>query len=151
MRRPPTPLGESLLGTDRGRRILTRGATLTVLTLAPVFALWDADDDAWQTVLFTAIAFAELAGGFAMRSERLSILRLGLFGNRALLGAVALTAALQVLLVVVPALRDLFDLRALDVGHWLLVVGIAVAYAAAVEVEKWATRRWARVGARTAA
>jgi Ca2+-transporting ATPase len=32
MQRQPTPLGESLLGADRGRRIVRRGAGLTVLT-----------------------------------------------------------------------------------------------------------------------
>jgi Ca2+-transporting ATPase len=75
-----------------------------------------------------------------MRSERLSLRRLGLFGNRALVGAVALTVALQVALVVVPFLRGVFDLEPLDAGHWLLVVATAVVYAVAVELEKWATR-----------
>jgi Ca2+-transporting ATPase len=141
MQRPPTPLGESLLGADRGRRILTRGVALTVLTLLPAYLLWRSDDEAWQTVLFTAIAFAELAGGFAMRSERQSLRRLGLLSNRALLGAVAVTVLLQVVLVAVPFLRDVFDLEALGAGHWLLILGIAIAYAAFVELEKWAGRR----------
>jgi Ca2+-transporting ATPase len=147
MRRPPTPLGESLLGADRGRRILTRGAVLTALVLVPAYLLWDHGDDAWQTVLFSAVAFAELAGGFAMRSERVSLRRLGVLGNRAMLGAVGLTVALQVVLVTVPFPRDLFDLEALAAGHWLGIVGIALAYAAAVETEKWASHRW-RSGAR---
>ena len=99
MRRPPTPLGESLLGADRGRRILLRGAALTVLVLVPAYLLWSSGDDAWQTVLFISIAFAELAGGFAMRSEVMSLRHLGVFTNRALVGAVGLTAALQVLLI----------------------------------------------------
>jgi Ca2+-transporting ATPase len=141
MHRPPTRLGESLLGADRGRRILTRGAVLTVLTLLPAYLLWRADDVAWQTVLFTTIAFAELAGGFAMRSERFSLWRLGPFGNPALVGAVALTIALQVLLIVVPFLRGIFDLEVLAPGHWLLIVGIALAYGAAVELEKWVIHR----------
>jgi hypothetical protein len=37
--------------------------------------------------MFTSIAFAELAGGFAMCSARLSLRRLGMFTNRALVGA----------------------------------------------------------------
>jgi Ca2+-transporting ATPase len=141
MRRPPTPLGESLFGADRGRRIVTRGAALTVLTLVPAYLLWDAGDAAWQTVLFTSIAFAELAGGLAMRSERVSLRRLGPFTNRALVGAVALTVALQVLLVVVPVARDVLDLEPLDAAQWLLVTGIAVAYLAIVELEKWIANR----------
>jgi P-type Ca2+ transporter type 2C len=136
MRRPPTPLRESLFGSDRGRRIVTRGVALTVLVLAPAYLLWDAGVDAWQTVLFTSIAFAELAGGFAMRSERVSLRRLGIFTNRALVGAVALTAALQVLLVAVPLSRDVLGLESLDAGQWLLVAGIALAYLGLVELDK---------------
>ena len=136
MRRPPTPLGESLLGSDRGRRIVTRGLLLLVLTFVPVYLLWNGGDDAWQTVLFTSIAFAELAGGFAMRSERVSVFTLGVFTNRALVGAVALTLVMQVLLVLVPWTRDILDLQPLDAAHWALVVGIAVTYFAAIEIEK---------------
>jgi Ca2+-transporting ATPase len=142
MKRPPTPLGESLLGSDRGRRILTRGAALLVLVLVPAYVLWSADDDAWQTVLFTTIAFAELAAGFAMRSERIPLWRLGLFTNPMLVAAVAGTVALQVGLVAVPALRDVFSLEPLEAWHWLLAVGVALAYYGFVELEKaWFRRR----------
>ncbi|HET8976488.1 MAG TPA: cation-translocating P-type ATPase [Solirubrobacterales bacterium] len=136
MKRPPTPRGESLLGADRGRALVTRGAALTVLVGVPAYMLWDSGDDAWQTVLFTSIAFAELAGSFAMRSERFSLARIGVFGNRMLVGAVALTVALQVLLVAVPAARDVMDLEPLAARHWLLVTGIALAYLAAIEADK---------------
>jgi P-type Ca2+ transporter type 2C len=141
MRRPPTPRGESLLGADGGRRILVRGAVLTALTFVPAYILWQVDEAAWQTLLFTSIAFAELAGGFAMRSERTSLRRLGLLTNRPLVAAVALTVALQVLLVVTPWARDVFGLRSLEPAHWLLAVGIALTYLGAVELEKWFSRR----------
>ena len=142
MKRPPTPLGESLLGSDRGRRILTRGAALLVLALVPAYVLWSAGDDAWQTVLFTTIAFAELAAGFAMRSERIPLWRLGPLTNPMLVAAVAGTVALQVGLVAVPALRDVFSLEPLQAWHWLLAVGVAIAYYGFVELEKgWFRRR----------
>jgi P-type Ca2+ transporter type 2C len=141
MRRPPTPLGESLLGSDRGRRIVMRGLALTVLTLVPAYLIWHAGEDAWQTVLFTSIAFAELAGGFAMRSEHVSLRRLGMFSNPALVGAVTLTVALQVLLVVVPFPRELLGLEPLSAAQWLLVAGIAAAYLVVVELDKALHRR----------
>jgi P-type Ca2+ transporter type 2C len=144
MSRPPTPLGESLLGADRGVRILVRGAALTVLVGAPAFLLWHAGDEAWQTVLFTSIAFAELAGSFAMRSERVSLRRLGPFTNRALVGAVALTIALQVLLVVIPFTREVIGLEPLAGEHWLLVAAIGLAYLAVVETDKAIHRGRAR-------
>jgi Ca2+-transporting ATPase len=95
-------------------------------------------------VLFTSIAFAELAGTFGMRSERVSLRRLGPFTNRALVGAAALTVALQILLVTVPSARDLLDLRPLGAEHWLLVTGLALAYLAVVEADKALHRRAAR-------
>jgi Ca2+-transporting ATPase len=136
MDRPPTPLGESLLGSDRGRRILSRGAALTVLTIVPTYLLWNAGDDAWQTVLFTTIAFAELAAGFAMRSERLPLWRLGLLTNKMLVAAVAGTVVLQVALVAIAPARDLLGLEPLDAWHWALAAGIALAYYAFVEAQK---------------
>ena len=141
MRRPPTALGESLLGADRGVRIARRGVILTALTFAPVYLLWNAGDAAWQTVLFTAIAFAELAGGFAMRSERVSLRRLGPFTNRPLVVAVAGTVLLQVLIVVTPIAREVLGLEPLTAGHWLLVTGIALAYLGLVEADK-SLARW---------
>jgi Ca2+-transporting ATPase len=141
MKRPPTQLGESLLGSDRGLRILMRGAVLTLLVGIPAYLLWDAGDAAWQTVLFTSIAFAELAGSFAMRSERVSLRRLGPFTNRALVGAVALTIVLQVVLVVVPFARDVIGLEPLGAEHWLLAIGIAIGYLAIVEIDKAIHRR----------
>jgi Ca2+-transporting ATPase len=145
MHRPPTALGESLLGSDRGVRIARRGAVLTVLLFIPVYLLWDAGEDAWQTVLFTAIAFAELAGGFGMRSERVSLWRLGPLTNRPLLAAVALTALLQILLVALPFARDILDLQPLAATDWLIVLGIALGYLVAVEADKaWHHRVAAR-------
>jgi Ca2+-transporting ATPase len=146
MDRPPTPLGESLLGSDRGRRILSRGAILTVLTFVPVYLLWQAGDDAWQTVLFTTIAFAELAAGFAMRSERLPLWRLGVLTNRMLVAAVAGTVLLQIAVVVIAPARDVLGLEPLAAGHWALAAGIALAYYGSVEAQKALFRR--RHGAR---
>jgi Ca2+-transporting ATPase len=136
MKRPPTPLGESLLGSDRGLRILMRGAALTLLVGVPAYLLWDSGDEAWQTVLFTSIAFAELAGSFAMRSERVSLWRLRPFTNRPLVAAVALTVALQILLVVVPFARDVIGLEPLSAEHWLLTAAIAISYLVVVEIDK---------------
>jgi Ca2+-transporting ATPase len=146
MQRRPTPLGESLLGPDRGRTILLRGAALTVLALVPTYLLWNAGNDAWQTVLFTSLAFAELAGSFAMRSERVSLKRLGVFTNRTLVGAVALTAALQILILAVSPVRDLLGLQVLTAAEWALVAAIATVYLAVVELDK---ARFMRVSRRT--
>jgi Ca2+-transporting ATPase len=141
MRRPPTPLAESLFGRDRGAALLRRGGALLVLTLVPTWLLWDAGDDAWQSVLFTAIALAELAGTLAMRSERVPFWRLGPLGNRPLVAAIVGTVALQVAVVTIGPARDVLDLEPMAAGHWLLAVGIALAYFVVVEIDKAARAR----------
>ena len=77
-----------------------------------------------------------------MRSERVSLWRLGPFTNRALVGAVALTIVLQVALVVVPFARDVIGLEPLGAEHWLLIVAIAIGYLAVVEIDKAIHGRW---------
>ena len=123
-----------------------RGGALTLLVGVPAYLLWNGGDAAWQTVLFTSIAFAELAGTFAMRSERVSLWRLGPFTNRALVAAVAVTVALQVLLVIVPFARDVVGLEPLAVEHWLLAAGIALSYFLVVETDKAIHRRSSTLG-----
>jgi Ca2+-transporting ATPase len=71
----------------------------------------------------------------------LSLWRLGPFSNHAMVGAVALTVALQVLLIALPFMRDILDLEPLAPGHWLLVIGLALAYLAVVETDKALHRR----------
>ena len=68
--------------------------------------------------------------------------------NRALVGAVALTATLQILLVHVTFLRDLFGLQPLAPAEWLLVMAIAVTYLAFVELDKALRRRVTTSGPR---
>ena len=70
-----------------------------------------------------------------------TVRRRGVFMNRALVGAVALTVTLQVLLISVAPLRDLLGLRPLAAAHWLLVIAIALAYLTAVELDKAHQRR----------
>jgi Ca2+-transporting ATPase len=64
-----------------------------------------------------------------------------LFSNRPLLGAVLLTAALQLLLVYEPALNSVFHTQPLTGGEVGLCVLAAIIVFAAVEAEKWLIRR----------
>lgn len=108
------------LDGDRCGRVLASADGLAadgVRVLGVAMRRWPGD----ATVLFTSIAFA--------------------LGNRALVGAVALTVALQVALVSVPFARELLHLRALPAAHRVLVCAIAFAYLAAVEVDKMVARR----------
>ena len=97
--------------------------------------------------LHTGYLVYPLAAGFAMRSERIPLWRLGLLTNAMLVAAVAGTVMLQIALVSVPALRDVFSLEPLEGWHWLVAVGVALAYYAFVELEKaWSRSRGRAAG-----
>jgi P-type Ca2+ transporter type 2C len=98
-------------------------------------------DTHWQTMVFTALTFVQLANVMAIRSERDSLLTIGIMSNRPLAITVALTVALQLLLIYMPVFNRIFDtapLTGLELG---LCAGCAVVVLVAAECEKWLVRR----------
>ena len=94
----------------------------------------------WQTMVFTALTFTQLAHVMAIRSDRESLLTIGVLSNRPLAMSVSLTVALQLLLIYVPVLNRIFDtapLSAQELGIWF---GCALVVLVAVEGEKWLVR-----------
>ena len=94
----------------------------------------------WQTMVFTVLAFSQLAHVLAIRSERDSLLSQGLLSNRPLATAVALTVALQLAVVYLPALNVVFVTEPLTPGELLVAVGVSSLVFVAVELEKWVKR-----------
>jgi len=95
----------------------------------------------WQNVLFTTLTRAQMAHVLAIRSERVSLFRIGLFSNKALLAAVSLTVLLQFALIYVPPPQTIFHTVSLSVFDLAITSVAAEVIFAAVETEKWASRR----------
>jgi Ca2+-transporting ATPase len=102
-------------------------------------------DPRWQTVLFTTLTLAQMANVLAIRSERQSLFRIGIFSNKPLLGAVALTVAFQLAIVYWPVMQNIFKTTALTGGELAFSTGVPLAIFAAVEIEKWMIRRRGKV------
>jgi Ca2+-transporting ATPase len=94
-----------------------------------------------ETMAFVTLSMAELLRAFTVRSERLSIFRLGFFSNKYLVGAVALSMTLLLLTVFVPFLQPIFNTHALTWPEWQVVLGLAILPALAEEITKWYLRR----------
>jgi Ca2+-transporting ATPase len=94
-----------------------------------------------ETMAFVTLSLAELLRAFTVRSERVSIFRLGFFSNKYLVGAVALSTTLLLLTVFVPFLQPIFNTHALTWPEWQVVVGLALIPAVAEELTKWFLRR----------
>jgi P-type Ca2+ transporter type 2C len=141
MQRPPRNTMESFFSRGMGRQIIWVGLIMGTLSLAVGYGYWRTADPRWQTILFTTLTFAQMAHVLAIRSERRSLLSIGLFSNAPLLGAVALTVALQLAIIYWPALRGVFKTAALTPAELAITFAVPVAIFAGVELEKWRLRR----------
>ena len=96
-----------------------------------------------RTAGFTVLVLAQLFNPLSSPSERVSALR-GLFTNRWLWAAIALSLALQLLVVQVPLLNRAFGTTPLSAGDWALCAATASAVLWADELKKLIVRQVAR-------
>lgn len=135
MKRPPRPSGESVFALGLWQHTLWVGLLIAALCLA-VQAWAMRSGGHWQTMVFTVLTLAQMAHVLAIRSETQSLFAQGLRSNLALTGAVALTFALQLATIYVPALQPIFRTEALSVGELALCLAAAALVFVAVEIEK---------------
>ena len=88
---------------------------------------------------FTTLVLAQLFNCFNARSDRTSAFH-GLFKNRWLWGAIALSFGLQVAVVQLPLMNDAFGTTPLPISDWFLCIGLASVVLFAGEAKKLITR-----------
>lgn len=93
------------------------------------------------TLAYVAIVLAQVGNVFACRTRFLPVYRIGLFGNRALVGAVVLATAAMLALVYLEPLSTLFGFVPPAPQHWLVLVTFPVIMFAAHEAAKAWERR----------
>ncbi len=144
MRRPPRNPKESIFAQGLGIHALWVGLFMAFLVLSMQF--WGIRQalPEWQTMVFMVLCLTQLGHALAVRSEKESLFRQGLFSNKPLLGAVFLSFALQLAIIYVPFLNPIFKTQPLSMSQLLLCIGISSLVFFAVEAEKWVKRHWQR-------
>jgi Ca2+-transporting ATPase len=143
MRRAPRPPSESIFARGLWQHALWVGLWMAAVTLA-VQALAIDRGWPWQTMVFATLALLQLGQALAVRSERDSLVRLGLRSNMPLTVTVAVTLLVQLALVYVPALQPIFVTEALSGVQLAVVLAASTLGFVATETEKWVHRRRAR-------
>jgi Ca2+-transporting ATPase len=141
MDRSPRPPSESVFANGLGVHVVWVGVLMAALAVGTQIVALRLGAPAWQTMVLSVIAFSQLAHAMAIRSETESLFTQGLFSNKPLLGAVALTVLLQLGLVYVPAMNALFDTMPLSLMELAATVLVGLVVFAAVEIEKYLRRR----------
>ena len=89
-----------------------------------------------QTMAFVVLAFSELVHVFNIRNNKKSIFKTHPFNNRVLLGAIAVSAALMLIILFIPGLRHLFSIPVLPMGNVLEIIGLVILPLVIVEIFK---------------
>ena len=141
MARPPRPPDESIFARGLGIHVLWVGALIAALTLGTQAWALSEDTRQWQSMVFTVLVFCQLVHSMAIRSESRSLFTMGLLTNPSLLGAIGLSVVLQLALLYVPWLQDIFRTTALTPAQLAVVFVVPLVVLFAVEVEKLLVRR----------
>jgi len=112
-----------------------------VIVLGIQYVSYHAGNPAWQTMVFTTLCLAQMGNALAIRSDKYSLLAIGLFSNLALVGAVLLTFGLQLAVVYVPFLQNIFKTVALSPLELAACLGASTLVFVAIEGVKWIGRQ----------
>jgi Ca2+-transporting ATPase len=150
MERPPRPPAERFMTLRRGLTIVYHGALNAIAAAAAFYMVYRgrAENVAEaRTAAFITMAMSQLTFSFGCRSFRYTLPQLGFFTNRWLLGAIAVSAALQLVVVTVPILQPFFQVSPVSSAwEWETIVLLALMPVTVVEVTKLARAWMTRAG-----
>ncbi|MEA4901406.1 cation-translocating P-type ATPase [Desulfitobacterium sp.] len=139
MKAKPRDPKEGFFAQGAGKRAITGGTLIGLLTLiAFYFGLSEygfslssrnIPDEVLiyaRTMAFVVLAASQLFYALSMRNDRKSILSIGLFTNKYLIGAIITGLVLQLGIISIPALANAFKLQWLSGRDWLMVIAFAL-------------------------
>ena len=141
MRRPPINPKENIFGRGMWQHILWVGLLMGIVTLGVGYWAWSTGRDDWQTLVFTTLTLSQMGHALAIRSGKESLFTAGIFSNKPLLWAVLLTFVLQLAVIYVPFLQELFKTVGLSPADLALSLLLSTVVFWGVEIEKWFKRR----------
>ena len=144
MDRLPRPTKESILNREMQVGIVVQSVAIAAATLAALLiTLWQNPEDivGAQTMAFTTLVGSELLRAYTSRSERQSLWSMGVFSNRFMVAATAMSFLLLLAPLYLPGLQGLFEVESPPLMDWLYVLPLMFVPFTAAEVTKAVLRR----------
>ena len=139
MKQPPRPPAEPLVNADMTIGISVV-AVVDAIAILLVFYLgmgrYPGQIEAAQTMAFVTLCVSELVRAFTARSEYLSVFKIGVFSNRWMVGATAVSFLLVLTVVYVPFLQPFFYTVTLTPDDWLFMLPFFFTSSIAMELVK---------------
>ena len=136
MSRPPRNPKKSIFADGLWGKIITEGIMIGLLTLL-AFSIGNSlySIEIGRTMAFLAIGILELVHSFNIKSDE-SILKTGIFENKYLICAFILGVLLQIIVVLIKPLAQIFSLVQLNFVQWLITILISISPLLLVEIQK---------------
>ena len=149
MNRKPLKPSKGVFTKGMVWRVIYQGVMIGGLTLAafliglgtttePIdgLTLEESKIEVGQTMAFVTLAFSELVHVFNVRNNKESLFKTKVFNNSKLIWAILGSAALMLVILLVPALRHVFSIPVLPTQNVLELVGLVIAPLIIVELFK---------------
>ena len=136
MNRKPVNSKKGIFADGLWNKIIVEGIMIGVLTLV-AFSIGNKyyGLEVGRTMAFLSIGFLELVHSFNVKNEK-SIFEAGLFENKYLLGSFVLGIFIQAIVVVVPALANIFEVVPLNLTQWIITIAISLLPVPVIELQK---------------
>ncbi|MGC8786409.1 MAG: calcium-translocating P-type ATPase, SERCA-type [Anaerolineae bacterium] len=140
MNRPPRPPREPIINREMIWNTAIQGIAITACTLGAFvlgLRLYPDSVVAAQTIAFVTLISAELWRAYTSRSERCSLLKLGVFTNRYMVLATLSSFLLMLAVVYLPVFEPIFYTFELPLRTWLTILPLTLIPSVAAELSKW--------------
>ena len=128
MKQKPRDSRKSIFADGFAASMIFYGILVGAITLAAYwlgeYVLSDPTvaDGTANTMAFATLVFGELTRAFAVRSETRSIFSIGVFSNSAMNKAFLVSLALQLAVLFIPFLQEIFKVQSLTGIEWVIVI-----------------------------
>jgi Ca2+-transporting ATPase len=150
MQRPPNPSSANIFDRPLVQRLLFLGILMAVISLGIGFFYWQSGASNWQTMTFTTLTLSQMAAALVVRSEKDSLLKVGIFSNKQMVRAILATLVLQLFVIYVPFAQGIFGTVALSAADLALAIGVSLFFILVAELGKGILRRSRSDGSRVA-
>lgn len=136
----PSDTKKSIFSGGAGRNIIIEGCFIGALaflafTIGRVFFDTSNEPVIGRTMTFAVLSISQLVHSFNLKSEH-SIFKTGIFGNAKLVFAFIIGLVMQISVISIPFLAEIFKAVPLNSLQWLIVAVLSIVPLFVVEIEK---------------
>ncbi|MBE3102339.1 MAG: cation transporting ATPase C-terminal domain-containing protein, partial [Firmicutes bacterium] len=127
MQEPPRNPNESIINRDMIINIVVQSVFMTAAVLSAFYFGWQEYGlEIGRTYAFVTLIACELLRAYTARSEKYTVLKIGIFSNKSMNLATVVSFGLLAIIMFIPVLREVFKIATLHWYDWDFVIIVAI-------------------------